>query len=100
MEFKEVMSSRHSVRSFKDEKVPVEVLRDIVRTAGRAPSWENSQPWNVYIATGETLKQIKEIWVGKYADKVKGAPDMPTGHRTNFSERSQKSMISICSLKK
>lgn len=92
MEFKEVMSTRHSVRSFTDKEVPVEVLREIVLTAGRAPSWENSQPWNVYIATGETLARIKDIWAAKYADKVKGSPDMPTGHRTNFSARSQKSM--------
>jgi len=92
MEFKEVVSTRHSVRNFREDMIPVSVLEDIVRTAERAPSWENSQPWNVYIATGETLKRIKEIWAGKYSDKVKGTPDMPTGHRTNFSERSQKSM--------
>ena len=92
MEFKEVVSKRHSVRNFREESVPVSVLEDIVRTAERAPSWENSQPWNVYIATGETLKKIRAIWASKYADKVKGAPDMPTGHRTNFSARSQKSM--------
>ena len=92
MEFKEVMNARHSVRCFKDEEVPTEVLEDIVRIAGRTPSWENSQPWNVYIATGETLAKIRQVWVAKYADKVKGSPDMPTGHRTNFSERSQKSM--------
>ena len=92
MEFKEVVNKRHSVRNFKEDAIPVPVLEDIVRTAERAPSWENSQPWNVYIATGETLKRIKAIWAGKYADKVKGTPDMPTGHRTNFSPRSQKSM--------
>lgn len=92
MEFKEVVNKRHSVRKFKADKISADVLEDIVRTAERTPSWENSQPWNVYIATGETLKQIKEVWAGKYADKIKGSPDMPTGHRTNFSERSQKSM--------
>ncbi len=92
MEFKEVVSKRHSVRNFKADEIPTSVLEDIVCTAERAPSWENSQPWNVYIATGETLQKIKNVWVGKYADKVKGSPDMPTGHRTNFSERSQKSM--------
>ena len=86
------MKQRHSVRNFKDDEVPVEVLEDVVLTAGRAPSWENSQPWNVYIATGETLAKIREVWAGKYAAKVKGSPDMPTGHRTNFSQRSQKSM--------
>lgn len=92
MEFKEVVNKRHSVRNFKEDEIPVEVLEDIIRTAERTPSWENSQPWNVYIATGETLKKIKEIWTGKYANQTKGSPDMPTGHRTNFSKRSQKSM--------
>jgi len=97
MEFKEVVNKRHSVRNFKEDEIPVEVLEDIVRTAGRTPSWENSQPWNVYIATGETLRKIKEIWIAKYADKIKGSPDMPTGHRTNFSERSQKNMADFMS---
>ena len=92
MEFKEVVNKRHSVRNFSEKEIPVAVLEDIVRTAERAPSWENSQPWNVYIATGDTLKRIREIWAGKYEAKVKGTPDMPTGHRTNFSERSQQSM--------
>ncbi len=92
MEFKEVVNKRHSVRNFSEKEIPVAVLEDIVRTAERAPSWENSQPWNVYIATGDTLKRIKEIWAGKYEAKAKGTPDMPTGHRTNFSERSQQSM--------
>jgi len=97
MEFKEVVNRRHSVRSFKEDEIPVEVLEDIVRTAERTPSWENSQPWNVYIATGETLRKIKKIWIAKYADKIKGSPDMPTGHRTNFSERSQKNMADFMS---
>ena len=97
MEFKEVVNRRHSVRSFKEDEIPVAVLEDIVRTAERTPSWENSQPWNVYIATGETLRKIKEIWIAKYADKIKGSPDMPTGHRTNFSERSQKNMADFMS---
>lgn len=92
MEFREVMEKRHSVRCFREDEVPAEVLRDIVRTARRTPSWENSQPWNVYVATGGTLAKIREVWAAKYAEKVKGSPDMPTGHRTNFSARSQKSM--------
>lgn len=92
MEFKEVMAERHSVRHFKEDEIPTETLEEIVRTAEHAPSWENNQPWNIYIATGETLRQIKVVWEEKYADKIKGTPDMPTGHRTNYSERSQKVM--------
>ena len=92
MEFKEVAEERHSVREFKEDAIPEEILKDIIKTAERTPSWENSQPWNVYIATGETLRQIRESWREKYAHEIKGSPEMPTGHRTNFSQRSQKSM--------
>ena len=95
MEFKELMAARRSARMFRPDPVPLDVLEDIVRTAGRAPSWENSQPWSVYAAAGETLARIREIWRAKYAAKAKGSPDMPTGHRTDFSARSQQCMASF-----
>ena len=53
MEFRDVLNKRHSVRNFSEREIPVQVLENIVRAAERAPSWENSQPWNVYIATGD-----------------------------------------------
>ncbi len=92
MEFREVMEKRLSVRNVTEREIPYSILEDIVRTAERSPSWENSQPRNVYIATGVTLKKIREVWKVKYASKVKGSPDMPTGHRTDHSARSRKSM--------
>ncbi|MCR5171160.1 MAG: nitroreductase [Desulfovibrio sp.] len=95
MEFKELMAARRSARMFRPDPVPLDVLEDIVRTAGRAPSWENSQPWSVYAAAGETLARIRDVWRAKYAAKAKGSPDMPTGHRTNFSARSQQCMASF-----
>lgn len=95
MEFKELMAARRSARLFKPEPISLNVLEDIVLTAARTPSWENSQPWNVYVATGTTLARIKDIWRAKYEAKVKGSPDMPTGHRTNFSARSQQCMASF-----
>ncbi|MBQ1331038.1 MAG: hypothetical protein IIY31_05290, partial [Desulfovibrio sp.] len=55
----------------------------------------NSQPWSVYAAAGATLARIRDVWRAKYAAKAKGSPDMPTGHRTNFSARSQQCMASF-----
>ena len=83
-----------SVRDLKAEEVPVEVLKDIISTARRAPSWENSQPWSVYIAAGETLAKIREAWADKYAAKVKGSPGMPTGHRICDREATSLSPLS------
>ena len=92
MEFRNVVNERHSVRNFSDRVISEEVLKEIVSTAARTPSWENNQPWNIYIATGESLQKIRQVWKDKYAAGIKGKADMAVGHRTNYSERSQKNM--------
>lgn len=95
MEFLEVMKKRHSSRDFKKDEIPEETLKKIVEIAAMSPSWENSQPWNVYIATGETLETIREAWIAENDKKIKGSADMNPGHRTNFSERGQKNMADL-----
>ena len=90
--FKELMKERHSCRKFQSKKIPEEVLKDIISTSLYAPSWCNSQPWAIYVATGNTLEEIRKEWIAKSKEKVKGYADINPGHRTDFSERSQVSM--------
>ena len=71
---------------------PEEVLKDIITISLDSPSWCNSQPWNIYIATGNTLEEIRKEWKAKKQAKVKGYADISHGHRTDFSERSQATM--------
>jgi len=40
---------RHSVRSFNDEPVPVEHLREIIKAATYAPSGKNAQNWHFVV---------------------------------------------------
>ena len=55
------MSRRHSVRSFSDKNVPQEIIENCIRTAGRAPSGANHQPWHfVAISDPEIKKQVRE----------------------------------------
>ena len=74
MKFLEVMEKRHSSRDFKKDEVDEDTLKKIVEIAGMSPSWENSQPWNVYIATGETLETIRETWISENKKKSKDQP--------------------------
>ena len=53
------MSSRHSVRKFKDKIIPREVICDIVRDALYCPSACNRQPFKVYFS--EDREKIAEI---------------------------------------
>lgn len=64
----EVITSRHSVRAFLDTPVPQEIIKDILSVASRAPSGTNTQPWKVYVVTGDKrAKLIDNIFAAKQA---------------------------------
>ena len=55
MELTEVLEKRRSIRKFKEEKIPVNVLKELVRRAGLAPSVNNSQPWKFIAVTSDEI---------------------------------------------
>jgi len=55
-EFYHFLDSRRSVRHFSDEKVPEEVIRNIIRSAGTAPSGAHKQPWKFCVVSNSKLK--------------------------------------------
>ncbi len=50
--------TRHSIREFQDKAVPEAMLREIYETALRAPSWKNSQPWEIHLLTGRAKARM------------------------------------------
>ncbi|MGC9341983.1 MAG: nitroreductase family protein [Bacteroidales bacterium] len=69
MELKHAIEKRTSIRSFSDEKVPVEDLKELVRRAGLAPSVNNYQPWDfIAITNKDTLENLAIIISEKYKD--------------------------------
>lgn len=56
----EALSSRRSVRAFRPDPVPGEVISDILRVASRAPSGTNMQPWKVYVTLGDAKQRIAD----------------------------------------
>jgi nitroreductase len=60
MEYDEVILGRRSIRGFKPDPIPKEVIREIVSLATRAPSSMNTQPWHLHVVTGEALDRIRE----------------------------------------
>jgi iodotyrosine deiodinase len=56
------MSRRRSLRFFSSDPVPMEVVENIVRTAGTAPSGAHIQPWTYVVVRTPALKQeIREL---------------------------------------
>lgn len=59
--FYEKMNSRRSLRMFSDEPVPIEIIENILRAAGTAPSGANKQPWTFCaISNPDLKKKIRE----------------------------------------
>ncbi|HET6416377.1 MAG TPA: nitroreductase [Polyangiales bacterium] len=54
---------RRSVRGFRPEPVPREVLEEVFELAQRAPSNCNVQPWRVYVALGERVEALRRALV-------------------------------------
>ncbi len=55
MELKQAIEKRTSVRTYKQEPVPLEDLKEMVRLASLAPSVANFQPWKFIIITNRDL---------------------------------------------
>ncbi len=63
MDFFEVVKSRRSVRMYRPDAVPRELLDKMFEAASCAPSAMNEQPWRYYVATGESRRRLGEIMV-------------------------------------
>jgi len=66
MEFTEVVKNRSSVRSFRLDPVPGEVLFRVLEAARVAPSANNFQPWKfIVVKDDERKKKIAELCMGQ-----------------------------------
>ena len=59
MDILEALSTRKSVRGFKTDPVPREILREVLQISCRAPSAVNSQPWEFFVLAGDVIENIK-----------------------------------------
>ena len=58
MDLLEAFESRVSRRVFLKKQVDRDILEKIVRIANRSPSYMNTQPWELFIATGEEKDRL------------------------------------------
>lgn len=69
-----LLRARRSVRDFSAREVPAELVAAILDDARWAPSWSNTQPYRIAIASGELKDQLKEQLLARYdaATKLQG----------------------------
>jgi len=65
MDLIEAVNKRQSIRAFKSDPVPQATLKELMELALRAPSWGNTQPWDIYVVTGKQLDEIRQGFTDK-----------------------------------
>ncbi len=64
----DAITSRRSIRAFLPTPVAREDIEAILSVASRAPSGSNTQPWKVYVLTGEIRQRLAQRILDAYLD--------------------------------
>jgi len=74
----EAILARHSVRDFSSKLVAKDTVMKILEVATRSPSGSNGQPWEVFVAAGDTLEKIRKRYQ-EYPASGPASPPRPGG---------------------
>ena len=59
MELQEAIRNRRSIRQFLAKPVSEDIIQGLIADALWAPSWGNTQSWEVVVVTGQKLEEFK-----------------------------------------
>ena len=76
MEFNDVVLDRRSIRAFLPEPVPRERIERAVDIARWAPSWGNTQPWEVVVADGAKAQELARLFEQEAKKGTAPRPDI------------------------
>jgi nitroreductase len=76
MNVADALMTRRTIRAFKPGPVGREQIMKVIAPALHAPSWANSQPWEVFVAAGEPLERIRKGYGEMLAKGVPRSPDV------------------------
>jgi len=69
----EAIVTRRSLRAFLPTPVPRSTIEEILSVASRAPSGTNTQPWKVYVLTGNAKTELSRKVLAAYNDPAERA---------------------------
>ena len=76
MEVKEAILGRRSIRNFLKKEVPENLIKEILADCQWAPSWGNTQPWELMVISGPPLEQFKQKNKDTLLSGVKPNPEI------------------------
>jgi nitroreductase len=72
----DAMKSRFTCRAFTSEPVGKDTILTIMEAARKAPSWGNTQPWEIFVASGKSADRLREAYSERFASDVPVNPDI------------------------
>jgi len=66
-DFSQFLASRRSTRDFLSTPVPQEILEQILKDSLTAPSWSNTRPFKVAVASGEVRDRISTEFLSRWS---------------------------------
>ncbi|MCF8610165.1 nitroreductase [Gordonia sp. HY285] len=72
-----LLSTRWSCRAFGPDPVPRTEIERVLDIARRTPSWCNTQPWHVHIASGRRTHELRAALAAALADGPAENADLP-----------------------
>src|SRR4030042_4550013 len=73
----ECIKARMSIRKFKPNPVPLEVLKRVIDIAKWSASYKNTQPWEVVIISGKKKEELSKILLEELEKNTKPSPTIP-----------------------
>jgi nitroreductase len=73
----EAIENRRSIRAFKPDPIPDDVLKKILMAAGSSPSYTNTQPWEVAVVSGKKRDELSRELYETASSDAPIAPDIP-----------------------
>ena len=89
MDVIEAIKTRRSIRGYKPEPVPKEVLEEILETAIRSPSSLNTHPWEFTVVAGDVMEKIKQANIEKLNAGERPHLEEPRGEYTGIYRERQ-----------
>ena len=74
---REAILARRTIRAYRPDPVPKDVLTELLDLARYTPSWGNTQPWEFAVAGGEVWAQLKEAMLQRFQAGTAPYPDIP-----------------------
>ena len=89
MDVIEAIKTRKSIRGYKPDPVPKEVLEEILETAIRAPSSMNTHPWEFTVIAGGVMEKIRQGNIDKFNAGERPQLEVARGEYTDIYRERQ-----------